>query len=158
MLARACIPRSMQLSSLNYRYKVTGSMGRGVFSTVVSAWDKEVRSHEREHLCAHMLQRFVVRYPTHDHAQDEQDVAIKIIRSNEMMKRAGEKELNFLRLLRDSDPHGRKRCIKILHHFFHRGHLCLVCRGCRFIGCPARLRGLLLLATDFSTPCVCTCV
>lgn len=82
----------------NKRYKVTGRMGRGVFSTVVSAWDKE----------------------------DEQDVAIKIIRSNEMMRRTGEKELNFLRLLRDSDPHGRKRCIKILHHFFHRGHLCLV--------------------------------
>merc|ERR1719498_1148586 len=82
----------------NKRFKVKSTMGRGVFSTVVRAYDNKTKH----------------------------DVAIKIIRSNDMMKRAGEKELNFLRLLRDKDPHGRKRCIRILHHFTHRGHMCLV--------------------------------
>ena len=69
-------------------------------------------------------------------------MAIKIIRSNEMMKRAGEKELGFLRLLRDTDPHGRKRCIKILDHFSHRRHLCLV------YDCPAHSRCCSLCCSD----------
>ncbi|CAG8680006.1 3055_t:CDS:10 [Cetraspora pellucida] len=54
------------------------------------------------------------------------DVAIKIIRNNETMYRAGIKELNILKKLMQSDPENKKHVIRLFRHFEHKGHLCLV--------------------------------
>ncbi|KAG0046386.1 U4/U6 small nuclear ribonucleoprotein prp4 [Gryganskiella cystojenkinii] len=90
---------------LDDRYMVTSILGKGVFSSVVKAVDKKG---ER------------------DAEGKETDVAIKILRNNETMYKAGKKELDILQRLMDNDPHNRKHVIRLLRHFEHRGHLCLV--------------------------------
>ncbi|KAL1495496.1 hypothetical protein AB1Y20_016861 [Prymnesium parvum] len=85
---------------LNDRYKVLGSFGKGVFSTVVRCVD--LRS-------PHGL-----------------EVAIKVQRNNEMMRRAGEKEIMYLQELTKNDPENRRHCIQLLGTFDHEDHLCMV--------------------------------
>jgi len=53
-------------------------------------------------------------------------VAIKVIRSNDTMRRACMKEIEILRDLNTADPSGRYHCVRLLHHFEHAGHICLV--------------------------------
>ena len=53
-------------------------------------------------------------------------VAIKVIRANDTMRRAGMKEVDYLRSLATADPHGRYHCVRLLATFDHRAHLCLV--------------------------------
>ncbi|KAJ1979017.1 U4/U6 small nuclear ribonucleoprotein prp4 [Dimargaris verticillata] len=81
------------------RYHVYNNLGKGVFSTVFKARDK---------------------------ANDDHDVAIKVIRSNHTMYRAGQKEIAIINKLAAADPEDRKHCIQLLRHFEYRGHLCLV--------------------------------
>ena len=81
------------------RYQVVSAVGRGVFSSV---------------LCAKDTHRF------------DAEVAIKVIRSNEVMSKLAQKELTLLEELRATDPEDRKHIVKLLHHFKHRGHLCFV--------------------------------
>ncbi|KAI0983076.1 hypothetical protein GJ496_002168 [Pomphorhynchus laevis] len=83
---------------LNSRYMVLNYTGHGVFSNVVRA--KDTLSHE--------------------------DVAIKIIRNNELMLKTGKKELEFIRKLNETDPEDRYRCLLCLSSFYHKNHLCLV--------------------------------
>lgn len=52
-------------------------------------------------------------------------VAVKLIRSNDTMRRAGQRELELLRTIATADPTGRYHCVRLLHTFEHRGHLCL---------------------------------
>jgi len=85
---------------LNDRYKILGSFGKGVFSTVVR--------------CADM------RSPT------GLEVAIKVQRNNEMMRRAGEKEIMYLQELTKNDLENKKHCIQLLGTFDHEDHLCMV--------------------------------
>lgn len=85
--------------NLDKRYSVYGYTGHGVFSSVVRARDE---------------------------ARGKMDVAIKIIRNNEMMHRTGLKELEFLRKLNDADPDDKFHCLRLYRHFFHKNHLCLV--------------------------------
>ncbi|KAJ1981300.1 U4/U6 small nuclear ribonucleoprotein prp4 [Dimargaris xerosporica] len=81
------------------RYHVYNNLGKGVFSTVFKARDR---------------------------ANDDRDVAIKVIRSNHTMYRAGQKEIAIINKLAAADPEDRKHCIRLLRHFEYRGHLCLV--------------------------------
>lgn len=84
------------------RYKVLGSFGKGVFSTVVR--------------CAVL-----------GAAEGEPaEVAVKVQRNNEMMRRAGEKEIAILERLRNADPENRKHCIRLVGRFDHEDHLCMV--------------------------------
>ncbi|KAL7334606.1 U4/U6 small nuclear ribonucleoprotein prp4 [Mucor circinelloides] len=83
---------------LDDRYQVLANLGRGVFSSVVKAKDQETN----------------------------EDVAIKLIRNNETMYKAGQKELTFLKKLMDADPDNKKHVIRLQRHFEHRSHLCLV--------------------------------
>lgn len=85
------------------RYELQSLLGKGVFSTVVRARDR----------------------------QESRDVAIKIIRYNEMMHRAGQKEFNLLERLQEQDPDGRRHIIRMFHSFEHRGHLCIVFESMR---------------------------
>ncbi|GJQ79602.1 hypothetical protein Trydic_g16444 [Trypoxylus dichotomus] len=84
---------------LDSRYLVYGYTGQGVFSNVVRARDQ---------------------------ARGNQDVAVKIIRNNEIMHKTGLKELEILKKLNDADPEDRMHCLRLIRHFFHKQHLCMV--------------------------------
>ncbi|KAG5268400.1 hypothetical protein AALO_G00212160 [Alosa alosa] len=84
---------------LDKRYDVYGYTGQGVFSNVIRARDT---------------------------ARAGQDVAIKIIRNNELMHKTGMKELEFLKKLNDADPDDKFHCLRLFRHFDHKQHLCLV--------------------------------
>ncbi|XP_077296142.1 uncharacterized protein LOC143918238 isoform X2 [Arctopsyche grandis] len=81
------------------RYAVYELKGDGMFSNVVRAKDRE---------------------------DGDEDVAIKIIRNNELMRQTGLKELETLRKLNESDPKDKMHCVRLRHYFFYRQHLCLV--------------------------------
>ena len=42
------------------------------------------------------------------------------------------KELEYLRKLNENDPEDRYHCLRLLHHFTHRNHLCLVFEPLRY--------------------------
>ncbi|XP_072929143.1 serine/threonine-protein kinase PRP4 homolog [Hemitrygon akajei] len=84
---------------LDKRYSVYGYTGQGVFSNVVRARDM---------------------------ARASQEVAVKIIRNNELMQKTGLKELEFLKKLNDADPDDKFHCLRLFRHFYHKQHLCLV--------------------------------
>ncbi|CAM4721554.1 hypothetical protein PO909_016896 [Leuciscus waleckii] len=84
---------------LEKRYEVYGYTGQGVFSNVVRARDT---------------------------ARAGQEVAVKIIRNNELMQKTGLKELEFLKKLNDADPDDKFHCLRLFRHFYHKQHLCLV--------------------------------
>ncbi|CAH1170350.1 unnamed protein product [Phaedon cochleariae] len=85
--------------NLDSRYMVYGYTGQGVFSNVVRARDQ---------------------------ARGNQDVAVKIIRNNEIMHKTGLKELEILKKLNDADPEDKLHCLRLIRHFFHKQHLCMV--------------------------------
>ncbi|KAK6347172.1 U4/U6 small nuclear ribonucleoprotein prp4 [Orbilia brochopaga] len=80
------------------RYRVQANLGKGMFSGVVRAMDTE----------------------------SKKLVAIKIIRNNETMRKAGQKEIDILKKLAAHDPEDRKHCVRLERSFDHKGHLCLV--------------------------------
>ncbi|KAG5286691.1 hypothetical protein AALO_G00017730 [Alosa alosa] len=84
---------------LDKRYSVYGYTGQGVFSNVIRARDM---------------------------ARANQEVAVKIIRNNELMQKTGLKELEFLKKLNDADPDDKFHCLRLFRHFYHKQHLCLV--------------------------------
>ncbi|BAT93752.1 hypothetical protein VIGAN_08028100 [Vigna angularis var. angularis] len=87
---------------LDGRYEVTAAHGRGVFSTVVRAKNLKVGNGEPE------------------------EVAIKIIRNNDTMYKAGMDELVILKKLVGADPDDKRHCVRFLSSFRYRNHLCLV--------------------------------
>mmetsp|Transcript_80003 Transcript_80003/g.226494 ORF Transcript_80003/g.226494 Transcript_80003/m.226494 type:complete len:634 (-) Transcript_80003:108-2009(-) len=81
------------------RYLVVEDMcGKGVFSNVVKAKDQ----------------------------QENCLVAVKIMRCNDMMRKAAEKEVQVLDRLNRADKGNRRHVIRLIRHFGYRGHLCLV--------------------------------
>ena len=84
---------------LDTRYSVFGYTGQGVFSNVVRARDA---------------------------VRGNQEVAIKIIRNNEIMHKAGLKELEVLRRVNETDPDDKYHCLRLFRNFFHKQHLCMV--------------------------------
>ncbi|KAL2918472.1 U4/U6 small nuclear ribonucleoprotein prp4 [Polyrhizophydium stewartii] len=84
---------------LDNRYHVYANLGKGVFSSVVKAQDT---------------------------LDGDRDVAIKLIRNNDLMYRAGLKELAILRRLGEADPDDKKHVVRLMRHFEHKNHLCLV--------------------------------
>nr|WHF58358.1 serine/threonine kinase [Aspergillus sp.] len=83
---------------INGRYHVKQNLGKGMFSSVVRAVDSETGN----------------------------TVAIKIIRQNDTMKKAGLKEIGILEQLQEADPENKKHMIKFERSFEHKGHLCMV--------------------------------
>ncbi|KAK9462116.1 kinase-like protein [Lipomyces oligophaga] len=83
------------------RYHIQASLGKGVFSTVVRAVDTATN----------------------------EPVAIKIIRNNSVMYKAGMKEISILQLLNRTDPDDMCHVIRLVRSFQYRGHLCLVFEG-----------------------------
>ncbi|GMJ04742.1 PRP4 KINASE A [Hibiscus trionum] len=87
---------------LDGRYEVTAAHGKGVFSTVVRAKDLKAG------------------------ASFPEEVAIKIIRNNETMHKAGQLEVLILKKLVGADPDDKRHCVRFLSNFKYRNHLCLV--------------------------------
>ncbi|XP_022726999.1 serine/threonine-protein kinase prpf4B-like [Durio zibethinus] len=87
---------------LDSRYEVTAAHGKGVFSTVVRA--KDIKAG----------------------ISDPEEVAIKIIRNNETMHKAGQLEVQILKKLAGADPDDKRHCVRFLSSFKYRNHLCLV--------------------------------
>jgi len=83
---------------LNGRYHVQASLGKGMFSGVVRAMDVTTKKL----------------------------VAIKLIRNNETMRKAGMKEIEILQRINEADPEDKKHMIRLERHFEHKGHLCMV--------------------------------
>lgn len=80
------------------RYHILQNLGRGMFSSVVRATDTK----------------------TH------KSVAIKIVRNNDTMRKAGIKEIEILKDLAANDPEDKKHLIRLERSFEHKGHLCMV--------------------------------
>ena len=83
---------------LDGRYHVQSNLGKGMFSGVVRATDKNT----------------------------ERLVAIKIIRNNDTMKKAGFKEIELLQQLNSHDLEDKKHLIRLERTFEHKLHLCMV--------------------------------
>ncbi|KAA8904443.1 hypothetical protein TRICI_005493 [Trichomonascus ciferrii] len=81
------------------RYLVKTTLGKGMFATVIRAEDKKPDS------------------------EGQQLVAIKIIRNNETMRRAAQKEAGVLERLNEA---GKKGIVRLLRTFEHKDHMCLV--------------------------------
>lgn len=81
------------------RYQVFAILGRGMFAAVVRARDLH---------------------------ENGREVAIKIVRRQETMYKAGMKEIGMLQLLAAQDPDDKKHVVRLYRHFEHRGHLCMV--------------------------------
>ncbi|KAJ4901134.1 Protein kinase superfamily protein [Raphanus sativus] len=84
------------------RYEVIATHGKGVFSTVVRAKDLKAGPAEPD------------------------EVAIKIIRNNETMHKAGQTEVQILKKLAGADQDDKRHCVRLLSSFKYRNHLCLV--------------------------------
>lgn len=80
------------------RYHVLQNLGRGMFSSVVRATDTKTNKL----------------------------VAIKIVRNNDTMRKAGLREIEILKDLAANDPEDRKHIIRLERSFEHKGHLCMV--------------------------------
>jgi serine/threonine-protein kinase PRP4 len=83
---------------INGRYHVHQNLGKGMFSSVVRATDTQTGG----------------------------PVAVKIIRQNAVMRKAGMKEIGILEQLREADPEQKMHTIKFDRYFDHKGHLCMV--------------------------------
>jgi serine/threonine-protein kinase PRP4 len=89
---------------LDNRYRVLGAVGRGVFSTVLKCIDTNPDS----------------RGPF-----GETPVAIKMIRNNDTMRKAAQKEIQLLNEIKMRDEDKMKHCVRLLHTFEHRNHTAL---------------------------------
>ncbi|KAI9798452.1 MAG: hypothetical protein M1825_005359 [Sarcosagium campestre] len=83
---------------LEGRYHVQANLGKGMFSGVVRALD----------------------------TKEKKLVAIKLIRNNDTMRRAGMKEIEILQTLNEADLEDKKHVIRLERSFDHKGHLCMV--------------------------------
>ncbi|XP_052755857.1 serine/threonine-protein kinase PRP4 homolog [Galleria mellonella] len=84
---------------IDSRYTIKRILGQGVFASVVRARDNK---------------------------NGNEDVAIKIIRNNDLTYKSGLKESSFLKEINDADINNRYHCVKFIRQFMHKGHLCLV--------------------------------
>ena len=95
------------------------------------------------------------------------EVAIKIIRSQESMfvfifpdplgtcsrstrYKAGQKEVQILNKLKQSDPDDKKHVVRLERTFEHRGHLCLVFESLRSLQVSYRFRAALTFCCVYS--------
>ncbi|SPO27497.1 related to mRNA splicing-associated serine-threonine protein kinase [Ustilago trichophora] len=91
--------RTILGETLDERYQIFAVLGKGMFASVVRARDLGAEGRE---------------------------VAIKIIRVQETMYKAGLKEAAILRKLNNTDPDDRKHIVRLERHFDYKGHLCMV--------------------------------
>eukprot|EP01041_Mallomonas_annulata_P008503 gene8503-17536_t len=81
------------------RYETRGVVGKGVFSTVLLCIDTKFENNM---------------------------VAVKMIRSNDIMRKAAEKEVQLLLEIASTDPDNKKHCVRLLQHLEYRNHVTMV--------------------------------
>ena len=82
------------------KYQTLGVVGKGVFSTVLKCFNLE--------------------------SESKTAVAVKLIRSNEVMRKAAEKELSILTEIAAKDPENKKFCVRLIDHGEYRNHVVFV--------------------------------
>ena len=82
---------------LGGRYQVQSTLGRGMFSGVARATD----------------------------ITGKKQVAIKIMRNNDALRKGGFTEIAILQKLNTADPENKKHIVKFEHSFEYKGHLCM---------------------------------
>lgn len=85
------------------RFQVQGILGKGVFSTVLKCRD----IHDKP-------------------SQGQKIVAVKMIRNNDTMRKAAEKEKSILLDLALHDPGNKRFCVRLLTYLDYRQHVALV--------------------------------
>ena len=86
------------------RFHTLGVVGKGVFSTVLKCYDLRVSNADGSH-------------PT---------VAIKMIRNNDTMRKAADKEKSILLSILEKDPENKRFIVKLLTYLDYRNHVALV--------------------------------
>lgn len=86
------------------RYRLIKALGRGVFANVAQAEEVDAEGDD----------------------QNARLVAVKMIRRNDLMRKASQKEMDFLRKVNEADPQDKRHIIRLLGSFDHKGHLCIV--------------------------------
>lgn len=86
------------------KYRVVSTIGKGVFSTVLRVKDTTLPE------------------------TDPTLYAIKVIRRDpsNTMYNSGKKEIELLKEIGAKDPENRRFCVRLLSHFEHKNHLCMV--------------------------------
>ncbi|KAF3002065.1 U4/U6 small nuclear ribonucleoprotein prp4 [Curvularia kusanoi] len=85
-------------------HRMIKTLGRGVFANVAQA--EEISETNPE--------------------QHGRLVAIKMVRKNELMRKASQKEVDFLQRVNEADPQDKRHIIRLLGSFDHKGHLCII--------------------------------
>ena len=83
------------------RFQILGVVGKGVFSTVLKCVDLRA-------------------------GDGTTNVAVKMIRNNDTMRKAAEKEKSILLSIAEHDPENKKFCVRLLTHLEYRNHVALV--------------------------------
>jgi serine/threonine-protein kinase PRP4 len=99
------------------RYRTMGVVGKGVFSIVLKCFDQVAAANDDTY------DQFT---PAPQSQTDKFAVAIKMIRNNDIMRKAAEKERAILSLIAEKDPQRRKHCVRLLDSFEYRSHIALV--------------------------------
>ena len=76
-------------------------------------------------------------------------LAAQVIRSNDVMYKAGQTEMVILRKLSGADPAGKRHCVRMLRSFEYRQHLCLVFENMVSASSPARDCWAVMTLTDW---------
>lgn len=84
--------------NLTPRYKILSKLGEGTFGMVLECWDRVTRSY----------------------------VAVKVIRNIDKYRRAAMVELEVLNSIDQNDVEGQWHCVRLLHWFDYRDHVCMV--------------------------------
>ena len=87
---------------IDNNYKVLGSFGKGVFATVLK--------------CENIN-------------DNNQIVAAKIVRNNDLMRKAAQQEMLILRKLKSSTKNARIHCISLVNHLYYRNHTIMIFEG-----------------------------
>jgi serine/threonine-protein kinase PRP4 len=79
------------------------------------------------------LQQIQQQQPHENRGEDEdgegghhETVAIKVVRNNDVMRRAAAGEIAILKTLASADPDGKRFCVRMLSHSTHLGHVVIV--------------------------------
>jgi len=101
------------------RYMVRSALGKGVFSTVLSCTDMAA---SKDAAAAAAGDAGAAAGA----ASVNGVVAVKLIRNNDVMRKAAQKEVEILQLLGEHDKDGKRHCVRLLTSFDHRSHTAMV--------------------------------
>jgi serine/threonine-protein kinase PRP4 len=114
------------------RFQILGIMGKGVFATVLKCIDTRYVSEDDDEEAISATTGVIGGTIEAEEKRkkallfSKKIVAIKMIRNNEVMRKAAEKEKMILLQLAEKDPMNRRCIIKLITHLEYRHHIALV--------------------------------